>query len=258
MPSAQCYRADHGFNGGLERTADLSSMEGLNTVSSSGELAAFAAAYVPDCIGVTHHPDFFADENPCRVAVAILWYTHLSPVEQCWPLYLFDEGESAKPPGAPPSDAAVAAAETVIASHADTAAELVAQSGDAGVELELETGGYLGLEDEAAEKSLALAILRQGSFIRHAGSFSADPNECLGCRNVMLGSPFACSLGMHRVPHWTCCGSTDAMHTACEAWSRYSHEPAVCQRIEAVVAKATAALAEVTPGATEPVESAVA
>lgn len=116
------YRAAHGFNGGMTSMIDLSEFEEFNDARTLDDVARLASQ-VPGAVGFTAHPDF-ADGT--RYASAVLWYTKLSPTSDSWGLYLFDEAEAKKKPGAAPRAEAVAAAE---------ARALIDTSGPEGVEL---------------------------------------------------------------------------------------------------------------------------
>ncbi len=191
----ECFRASHGFNGGLHEMVDLSSREGFDGVRTIDDVARVASK-VPGAVGFTAHPDF---ENGTRYASAVVWYTRLSSTESSWALYLFDKKEAQKNPGDLPRAAALAAAEDKISGNMNEARELIAAGGTNGVKL-------VGNPDQCTV--LALAVLRLGGLFEHTGEFAVG--RCAGCRNVVSGgNPWSCGLGAQNREHWNCCGSTN-------------------------------------------------
>ncbi len=190
---ASYFEANHGFNMGLNEMVDLSEIEGFERVRSTADLARFASK-VPGAVGFTAHPSFESGQH--RFASAVLWYSHLSPSNMSWRLYLFDEKEAKKQPGEAATEEALAAAEAQISDKLKAAKELIDDGGRRGVILP---------SDQKEQNVVARAVLRLGGAFQHMGKFGAS---CGGCRVVILGgSPAHCGLGIKGQDHFNCCGA---------------------------------------------------
>lgn len=190
------FLANHGNGRGIDKMVDLSEIEGFEDVRTIDDVAKFAAK-VPGAVGFTAHPSF---ETGDRYAHAVVWYTHLSPTSQSWPLHLFDEAEAKKGPGEAARPAALVAAELRITEKLPAAQALMDAAGSQGVMV-----SAAGME-YTEQKVMALAVMRLGGFFAHFGEFRKD--LCLGCRSVVHGgTPFKCGLGVRKVAHWSCCGA---------------------------------------------------
>lgn len=190
---ASYFEANHGFNLGLNEMVDLSEIEGFERVRSTADLARFASK-VPGAVGFTAHPLFESGQH--RLASAVLWYSHLSPSNMSWRLYLFDEKEAKKQPGEAATEEALAAAEAQISDKLKTAKELIDGSGRRGVILH---------GDQKEKNIVARAVLQLSGTFQHTGEFGSN---CAGCRSVVLGgTPARCGLGIQGKDHMNCCGS---------------------------------------------------
>ena len=202
--AAPYFRANHGFNLGLNEMVDLSEIEGFEKVRRTADLARFASK-VPGAVGFTAHP-LFENGQQYRLASAVLWYTHLSPANMSWPLELFDEKEAKKQPGEAATEAALAAAEAQISAKLNTAKELIDEGGRSGVLLH---------GQPSAHNVIARAVLQLGGEFQHTGKFRS---YCGSCRSVALGgSPTHCGIGIQDQDHWNCCGSINK-DGSCRFW----------------------------------------
>lgn len=201
----QYYRANHGFDGGLNKMVDLSELEGFDAVGSIDDLAKFASE-VPGAVGFTAHPGF---EKDARYAHAVIWYTGVSARDSSWPLYLFDRTEAQKSPRDAPGAAAVTAAQAKVSGKMKEARELVDAGGANGV--------TIVAQDHNEKKALALAVINLGGTFQHTGVFEAE--HCLFCRNVVPGgTPDSCGHGVAGRKHWNCCGGPDPVEDRCLYW----------------------------------------
>ena len=174
---------------------DLSTLEGFEEVQSTADLAKFASR-VPNAVGFTAHP-LFESIDKLRYAHAVVWYTRLSPPQESWRLYLFEESEAKKKPGETPKASAVATAEVEVSGKLNAARELIEEGGTTGVRLS---------GDFNEKKTLALAVIRLGGSFQHSGGFGSA--HCRSCRSVIPGGdPSHCGFGIRNQPHWTCCGA---------------------------------------------------
>lgn len=202
------FPAKHGYNGGSENMVDLTELKGFDQVRNLDDIARFARR-VPGAIGFTAHPDF---ENSTRLASAVISYTSLSPTNESWRLYLYDRVEAMKPPGSAPRPGAELAFEERIEAAMDQARKLLAASGAEGV----------NLRSNSSDIALAYAVLKLGGTFAHTGEFGT--RFCTGCRNIRTGgNPAKCALGVSKVAHWSCCGSTDE-DGRCEYWKMLKAE----------------------------------
>lgn len=202
------FRAKHGYNGGSENMVDLSKLDGFDQVRNLDDIARFARK-VPGAIGFTAHPNF---EKGTRYARAVISYTSLSPTRESWKLYLYDRAEAEKPPGSAPGAGAELAFEGRIQAAMGEARKLIDSSGADGV----------NFRSHSADIPLAYAVMRLGGTFAHTGEFGT--RFCTGCRNIVKGgSPAKCALGVLKIGHWSCCGSTkEAGH--CEYWKMWKAE----------------------------------
>ena len=207
-PELKYFLAKHGFSGGSQNMVNLSKLAGFDQVRNLDDIARFARR-VPGAIGFTAHPNF---ENGTRYASAMISYTSLSPTNESWKLYLYDRAEAEKLPGSAPTAAAELTFEVRIQAAMAEARKLIDSSGADGVIL----------RGHGEDVPLAHAVMRLGGTFAHTGEFGT--RFCTGCRNILKGgTPAKCPLGVLKIGHWSCCGSTDgAGH--CEYWKMWKAE----------------------------------